>query len=72
VIEVEDECGGLPPGTAEQIFTPFVQQGTNRTGAGLGLTIVRRVAAAHRGRVRVIDVPGKGCVFELRIPGPTS
>ncbi len=68
VIEVEDECGGLPPGTAERIFTPFVQQGANRTGAGLGLTIVRKVAVAHRGSVRVVDLPGRGCVFELRIP----
>ncbi len=69
LIEVEDECGGLPPGTAERIFTPFVQQGANRTGAGLGLTIVRKVAVAHRGEVRVVDLPGRGCIFELRLPG---
>jgi signal transduction histidine kinase len=68
LIDVEDACGGLPPGTAEQMFVPFVQQSTNRTGAGLGLTVARKVAVAHRGDIQVIDLPGAGCIFRLRLP----
>ena len=68
VIEVRDECGGLPPGSTETLFTPFVQRATDRTGAGLGLSIVCKIMLAHGGRVRVRDIPGHGCVFELSFP----
>jgi signal transduction histidine kinase len=69
VIEVEDECGGLPPGKHDELFTPFVQRGANRSGLGLGLAIVLDAVEAHAGRVDVRDLPGKGCVFTLHIPG---
>jgi signal transduction histidine kinase len=36
VIEVEDECGGLAPGTIEAMFRPFEQRGSNRDGPRLG------------------------------------
>lgn len=68
VIEVEDECGGLPPGRQEQLFQPFVQESANRSGLGLGLTITRRAVAAHGGQVHVRDLPGKGCVFTIHLP----
>jgi signal transduction histidine kinase len=42
IIEVEDECGGLPPGKAEGLFASFEQRNRDRTGVGLGLTISRR------------------------------
>lgn len=67
-IEVEDECGGLPPGTAETLFAPFARQGSDRSGAGLGLSIVQKIMLAHGGSVRVRDLPGRGCVFELSFP----
>lgn len=67
-IDVEDECGGLPAGKAEELFRPFGQQGSDRTGMGLGLTICRRAAAANAGAVHVHDLPGKGCVFTLELP----
>jgi signal transduction histidine kinase len=68
VIETQDECGGLPPGKAEELFQPFVQKGGDRSGVGLGLAIVRDVMAAHHGSVAVTDLPGQGCVFALRVP----
>ena len=40
VIGVEDECGGLPDGNVEEIFRPFEQLGSERTGLGLGLSII--------------------------------
>jgi len=66
--QVEDECGGLPPGSTEAIFRPFVQRGSDRTGAGLGLTICAKAAKASGGALTVRDVPGKGCVFTLELP----
>lgn len=68
VIEVEDACGGLPEGTVQKLFDPFVQAGVDRSGFGLGLAIVKRAANAHGGEVRVHDLPSKGCVFVLDLP----
>jgi signal transduction histidine kinase len=74
LIEVQDECGGLPPGASERLFHPFAHGGTNRTGLGLGLTIVRKSVAANDGEVRVRNLPGKGCIFTIDLPraGSTS
>jgi signal transduction histidine kinase len=36
LIEVEDECGGLPAGAGKEIFVPFSQLGRDRSGVGLG------------------------------------
>jgi signal transduction histidine kinase len=66
--EVEDECGGLPPGTAERLFDPFVQMGKDRSGFGLGLAIAKQATQAHHGNLSVHDLPGKGCVFLLEVP----
>ena len=71
-VEVEDGCGGLPQGNAEQLFEPFVQRGENRTGFGLGLAIVKQAVEAHGGQVTVRNVPGKGCVFSLDLPESTD
>jgi signal transduction histidine kinase len=68
VIEVEDECGGLPQGTAEVLFRPFAQSGVDRTGLGLGLSISRKSVEAAGGRLGVRDLPGKGCVFAIDLP----
>lgn len=68
VIEVEDSCGGLPPGMVQQAFTPFAQLGTDRSGFGLGLAIAKQAADAHQGVIRVQDLPGKGCIFALELP----
>jgi signal transduction histidine kinase len=68
LVDVEDECGGLPPGKAEELFRPFEQRGADRSGVGLGLSISRQAAEAHGGEIRVRDVPGKGCVFTLDLP----
>jgi signal transduction histidine kinase len=66
--DVEDECGGLPPGKIENLFLPFSQRGTDRTGVGLGLSICLRAARTNSGDIIVRDLPGKGCVFTLDLP----
>jgi K+-sensing histidine kinase KdpD len=32
LIDVEDECGGLPPGDVENLLRPFTQRGRDRSG----------------------------------------
>jgi signal transduction histidine kinase len=68
LIEVEDECGGLPPGQAEDLFRPFKQHSTDRSGLGLGLTIARDGIAVNDGELRVRNLPGRGCVFTADLP----
>jgi signal transduction histidine kinase len=67
-IEVEDKCGGLPPGDLEKMFLPFTQSGADRTGLGLGLSISRRSVEANDGTLRVRDIPASGCVFTIDLP----
>jgi len=68
VVEVEDRCGGLPAGAAEDLFRPFVQKTGDSRGVGLGLTIARRAVAAHGGTLSVRNLPDVGCVFTLTLP----
>jgi len=68
LFEVEDECGGLPPGKTEDLFRPFEQRGANRSGVGLGLSICLKAAKANGGEIHVRNIPGKGCVFTLALP----
>jgi hypothetical protein len=68
LLEVEDECGGLPKGEVQKLFDPFVQAGQDRSGFGLGLAIAKQAVEAHDGSIRVHDLPGRGCVFVLDLP----
>ena len=68
LIKVSDHCGGLPEGSAERIFLPFVQTGEDRSGLGLGLSIARQNVEADGGTLTVEDIPGTGCVFTIRMP----
>jgi len=67
-IDVEDHCGGLPEGAAEEMFLPFKQTGEDRSGLGLGLAICRRSVEANSGTLSVRDIPRSGCVFTIDLP----
>lgn len=69
VVEVEDSCGGLEPGKVEAAFAPFVRLDARQSGFGLGLAIAKQAVDAHGGSIRVQNLPGKGCVFVLELPG---
>lgn len=71
-LDVEDQCGGLPPGKAEELFQPFTQKSADRTGLGLGLTISRQAVAFSGGTLSVRDLPGKGCIFSIALPKEKS
>lgn len=68
VVDVEDECGGLPASVASALFVPFVRGTTRSAGTGLGLSIVARATRRLGGDVRVRNVPGKGCIFTIELP----
>jgi signal transduction histidine kinase len=68
LFEVQDQCGGLPAGSAEKIFTPFSQRSEDRSGLGLGLSIARQSVEADGGTLSVRDLPGTGCVFTISLP----
>lgn len=68
LIDVQDECGGLPPGKAEDLFKPFEQRGADTTGLGLGLAISLKGVRAIGGAIHVRDLPGSGCLFTVDLP----
>ena len=68
VIEVEDECGGLPSGNVDELFRPYEQRNADRTGVGLGLAFSRWAVEANFGRIATRNLPGKGCVFAINLP----
>ena len=71
VLRVADDGDGVDPATAERLFERFTRSAEARDrptgGAGLGLSIVAAVAAAHGGSVAFVPAPS-GTVIELRLP----
>jgi two-component system phosphate regulon sensor histidine kinase PhoR len=71
-IQVEDHGIGLDPAEHRRIFDEFYRVDTRlssqRGGVGLGLTLVRRLAAAHGGRVGVESERGRGSRFTVWLP----
>ena len=68
--EVEDGCGGLPSSNTDELFMPWTQRSTDKKGLGLGLPLTRRSVQANGGEVSVRNLPGKGCVFGVRMLRP--
>jgi signal transduction histidine kinase len=68
VMEIEDECGGIPPSKGD-IFQAFGdRRGSDRSGLGLGLSIARKAVRAHDGEIHIRNMPGVGCVFIINVP----
>jgi signal transduction histidine kinase len=73
---VQDEGPGIAPEDAERVFQRF-WRGDGPGGAadgrsGLGLTIVRQIAEAHGGQVKLASEPGRGAAFALWLPAPAA
>jgi signal transduction histidine kinase len=68
LIEIEDECGGLPDGNANELFRPFEQRSLDRSGLGLGLAFSRWGVEANNGRIYAQNLPDRGCIFTLDLP----
>ena len=73
-IDVVDTGVGIAPLNQQRIFDEFVQVNGERAasrsgpGLGLGLTIVRRLAALLDHEVRVSSVPARGSCFSVTVP----
>ena len=67
-IAVQDHCGGLAHGPTEVMFMPYTQINKDMSGAGLGLSISRRIVEANSGHLTVRNLPGSGCVFTVDLP----
>ena len=66
---VKDQGPGITPEHQDHIFERFYRvPGTNKSGAGLGLSIAREIVAAHGGEIGVISRPGEGSEFFFVIP----
>ena len=69
---VSDTGIGIEESEREKIFEEFYQgkqaQATNRTGIGLGLSIVKKYLSLMRGEIRVDSVPGQGTTFTFTLP----
>jgi signal transduction histidine kinase len=61
-IEIEDQCGGLLPGTAATLLE--CRTGTVQSGLGLAFRGIEEIG----GTIQVRDLPGKGCVFTVALP----
>ena len=70
-IWVRDTGVGIPASEQRRIFSRFSRGQHSRgryEGTGIGLAIVRAIAEAHGGRVRVTSRPGEGARFEILLP----
>jgi two-component system OmpR family sensor kinase len=73
-IVVDDDGPGIDSADAAHLFDRFFRAERSRVrdgragGAGLGLSIVAAVAAAHDGSVRVDRSPSGGARFEIVLP----
>ncbi|MFD1150609.1 sensor histidine kinase [Saccharothrix hoggarensis] len=64
-VTVADNGPGIDPEAAERAFDRFTGSGAS---SGLGLSIVRWVALAHGGTLRVFNADEGGAIFELSLP----
>jgi len=72
VIAVRDQGVGIPRDEQRKIFDRFHRVSTGLVhdvkGSGLGLSIVRHIVEAHRGKVTVESRPGEGSTFSIHLP----
>lgn len=71
-IAVSDTGCGIAPAAQERIFEPFFQIKSDipyqQSGAGLGLTITRKLVELHGGSIRLESKIGEGSTFVIEIP----
>lgn len=67
---ISDEGCGMDSETKRRLFERFYQGDTSHAseGSGLGLALCKRIVDLHGGRIEVQSSPGRGSVFEVRLP----
>jgi two-component system, OmpR family, sensor histidine kinase SenX3 len=71
-ISVEDRGDGIDPLDQTDVFQPFCRGraavAAQIPGSGIGLSLVRSAAEAHRGSVTLVSKPGHGSTFTMHLP----
>ncbi len=72
VLRVCDTGPGIPEAELQNVFDRFYQlndkENEHLAGSGIGLSIVKDFVEKNKGAVRVFNLPGKGCCFEIKLP----
>lgn len=75
-VQIQDTGYGIPKAAQAKLFTEFYRVKTEQTakieGSGLGLSLVKAVVEAHKGRVWVESEEGKGSTFFVELPIPPT
>jgi signal transduction histidine kinase len=65
-VVVRDDGDGMSPDALTRAFEPFFS--TRAGGTGVGLSIARRIVAAHGGTLHLDSAVGRGTAVEVRLP----
>jgi len=68
LITVDDTGPGVPEDVAANIFEPFFTTKAAGQGTGLGLSVSYGIIQEHKGAIDVMEAPGGGARFEIRLP----
>jgi len=72
ILEVSDDGPGIPAHALPHVFERFYRADKARSrasgGAGLGLSIVKAICAAHNAEVKVSSQEGRGSCFRVELP----
>jgi two-component system heavy metal sensor histidine kinase CusS len=76
IITVRDTGIGMSEDVRQKVFDRFYQadlrERKTQAGSGLGLSIARWIAEAHRADLTVESIPLKGSVFQIKFPVSTA
>ncbi len=68
LIRIRDNGAGIPPTHLPKIFDPFFTTKKQGEGAGLGLTIARRIIQKHGGHIEISSTHGQGTTCQIIFP----
>ena len=72
VVEIEDHGSGIRPEDLPHIFEPFFTTKPVGAGTGLGLSVSYGIVRDQGGTIEVESVVGRGSLFRIRLPHPSS
>jgi two-component system clock-associated histidine kinase SasA len=70
-VSICDSGPGIPAEEQQRIFQDRVrlpQTADTTSGYGVGLSVCRRIAEVHGGRIWVVSQPGEGACFHVTVP----